>query len=153
MGQQKTGQMQQKMALEAGVDIDMMSGTYPENIPALLKDKSISVELIEECAWRIMKLKMTLGFLKIHIRVLMKLRLKLAYLVKHTENWLKKSAENSFVLLKNKDNILPLDKKKKIAMIGPYIDRRYMLGGWSFTGNPEDVITIKNCGGRETCRL
>lgn len=29
-------------------------------------------------------------------------------------------------------------------MIGPYIDRRYMLGGWSFTGNPEDVITIKN---------
>mgnify|MGYP000435346561 FL=1 len=30
-----------KKALEAGVDIDMMSGTYPENIPALLKDKSI----------------------------------------------------------------------------------------------------------------
>ena len=39
----------------------MMSGTYPENIPALLKDKSISVELIEECAWRIMKLKNDLG--------------------------------------------------------------------------------------------
>lgn len=81
----------------------------------------------------------------------MKLRLKLAYLVKHTENWLKKQQKILLILLKNKDNILPLDKKKKIAMIGPYIDRRYMLGGWSFTGTG-GVITIKS-GGRETCRL
>ena len=133
-----------KKALEAGVDIDMMSGTYPENIPALLKDKSISVELIEECAWRIMKLKNDLGLFENPYKGADEIKAKACILSEAHRELAQKTAENSFVLLKNKDNILPLDKKKKIAMIGPYIDRRYMLGGWSFTGNPEDVITIKN---------
>lgn len=53
------------------------------------------------------------------------------------------AAERSFVLLKNDGDFLPLKQKEKVAFIGPYADRKQMLGGWSFLGDPADTVTVK----------
>lgn len=47
--------------VEAGCDIDMMSGTYPENLEQLIADGRLDEKLVDECAWRILKLKNNLG--------------------------------------------------------------------------------------------
>ena len=47
------------------------------------------------------------------------------------------------VLLKNDGDFLPLKQKEKVAFIGPYADRKQMLGGWSFLGDPADTVTVK----------
>lgn len=132
-----------KKALEAGVDIDMMSGVYPENIGNMLKRGVLKPESIEECAWRILKLKNALGLFENPYKGADEEKAKRYALCEQHKELAKETAEKSFVLLKNQDQILPLDKTKKIALIGPYIDRKYMLGGWSFTGNPNEAITIK----------
>lgn len=132
-----------RKALEAGVDIDMMSGVYPENISGLLKEGRLSPELVEECAWRVLKLKNSLGLFENPYKGADEEKANACMLCPEHKNLAKKAAEASFVLLKNENDLLPIEKSKKIAMIGPYIDRKYMLGGWSFTGNPDDTMTIK----------
>lgn len=136
-----------KRALEAGVDIDMMSGVYPENIKTLLEKGTLKKEYIEESAWRILQLKNNLGLFENPYKGADEKKAHAYALCEEHKALAKEAAEKSFVLLKNEEEILPLNKSRKIAIIGPYVDRKYMLGGWSFTGNPNDAITIKEAAG------
>ena len=52
-------------------------------------------------------------------------------------------ARKSFVLLKNEEEILPLDKKVKTAFIGPYVNNRNLMGAWSFIGEAKDIATVE----------
>jgi len=56
----------------------------------------------------------------------------------------RKYSSESFVLLENKNDILPLSKETKIALIGPYADNKGISGAWSiYNEKNEDTITIK----------
>lgn len=78
-----------RRALEAGVDIDMMSGVYPQTLCQLLDEKKIELERIEECAWRVLKLKNKLGLFENPYKVLMKGWLRNKYCVRSIKNWQK----------------------------------------------------------------
>lgn len=54
----------------------------------------------------------------------------------------KKIALESFVLLQNRGNILPLDKSKKVAIVGPNADLESMQWG-NYNGIPSYTITLK----------
>ena len=59
-------------------------------------------------------------------------------------------AEETMVLLKNSDNVLPLSGVKKIALIGPMAKNRAdLLGSWSAHGRAEDVCSIYDAMHRE----
>lgn len=138
-----------KKALEAGCDIDMMSGTYPENIRAMLEDGRLLPEYVEECAWRVLELKNRLGLFENPFKGADEEKEKQVVLSEAHKALAREAAQASFVLLKNEEKIFPLEPGKKAAFIGPYTDSKYMLGGWSFTGDAKDAVTIKEAAKRQ----
>lgn len=131
-----------RRGVEAGCDIDMMSGTYPENLEKLISDGKVNEKLVDGCAWRILELKNSLGLFENPYKGADEIKEKAVCLCEENRELAKKAAEESFVLLKNDDQILPLKKSLKTAFIGPYVNCKFMIGGWSFTGDVEDVITV-----------
>ena len=132
-----------RRALEAGVDIDMMSGVYPQTLYQLLDEKKIELERIEECAWRVLKLKNKLGLFENPYKGADEGVAEEQILCQEHKELAETMATKSFVLLENKNNILPLSKGKKVLFAGPYVNRQEMLGAWSFTGDISDTITIQ----------
>lgn len=129
-------------AVTAGVDIDMMSYCYRDNLLKLVKTGKIKEEQMDESVLRILQLKNKLGlFENPYKNADPELERKLHRCKEH-RNLAKTAAEKSFVLLKN-DKILPLDTSKKIAFIGPYTEEKHMLSSWAISGNYQDTVTIR----------
>lgn len=131
-----------QLAMEAGVDIDMMTGAYPEKLEALIADGKVSENLLDEAVLRVLELKNKLGLFEDPFRGADKAAEENAALTKENRALAQEAAERSFVLLKNENENLPLKKTEKIAFIGPYVNCKKMLGGWSFTGDANQTITI-----------
>ena len=130
-------------AVEAGVDIDMMTGIYSENLCQMVRDGKIREELIDEACLRILKLKNNLGLFENPYKDADQKKEKAYILCEEHRNLAREAAKKSFVLLKNEEHILPLDQQKKIAFIGPYVDNRNLLGAWSFIADTKDVMTLR----------
>ncbi len=126
----------------AGVDMDMMSNAYHFHLADLVRAGKVPEALIDAAVRRILKLKVTLGlFERPYID-----EAAIAGQLK-TPEALKlgvKAAEQSMVLLKNEDGLLPLELAgKTIALIGPLaFERESLMGCWNFDGQAEDVQTI-----------
>lgn len=130
-------------AVEAGVDIDMMTGIYSENLCQMVRDGKIKEELIDEACLRILRLKNNLGLFENPYKDADQKKEKEYILCEEHRNLARKAAKKSFVLLKNEEHILPLEQQKKIAFIGPYVDNRNLLGAWSFIADAKDVMTLQ----------
>lgn len=130
-------------AITAGVDIDMMSDVYANNLKQLVEEKQVLEEIIDEAVLRILRLKNKLGLFENPYK----------YLDNEAENKtllneenLKKAREltaKTFVLLKNENKVLPLKKEEKIALIGPYADNIAILGSWSMFSDKSRITTLK----------
>ena len=130
-------------AVEAGVDIDMMTGIYSENLCQMVRDGKIREELIDEACLRILRLKNNLGLFENPYKDADQKKEKEYILCEEHRNLAREAAKKSFVLLKNEDHILPLEQQKKIAFIGPYVDNRNLFGAWSFIVDAKDVMTLQ----------
>ncbi|MGT2667105.1 beta-glucosidase BglX [Streptococcus rifensis] len=132
-----------QMAIEATVDIDMKTNCYSNQLKPLLENGEISETLINDAVWRVLKLKNDLGLFENPHR----------FADVEEETYLntpearQKALEisrKSLVLLKNDNNILPLNvKKQKIAVIGPYAESKELLGLWAVHSKSEDSVSIK----------
>ena len=127
---------------EAGVDIDMMTGIYCENLCRLVREGKLSEDLIDESCMRILELKNKLGLFENPYKDADAEKEKAYNLCPEHRALAKKAAEESFVLLKN-DGVLPLDTSKKIAFVGPYTNNHEIKSSWSFTGDSKDCVTIQ----------
>jgi len=126
-------------AFVAGTDVDMVDNIYGRHLEELLKEKKISTAQIDEAVRRILKLKFELGlFERPIINVLPDEK---RFLLPQDIKTVEKYAEETMVLLKNKDNVLPLENVKNIALIGPFAkDNEHVMGSWKAFGKPKDVI-------------
>ena len=129
-------------AVEAGVDIDMMTGIYSENLCQMVRDGKIREELIDEACLRILRLKNNLGLFENPYKDADQKKEQEYILCEEHRKLAREAAKKSFVLLKNEEHILPLEQQKKIAFIGPYVDNRNLLGAWSFIADAKDVMTL-----------
>lgn len=129
-------------ALEAGVDMDMKDNCYLDHLAKLVADRRVEMETIDEAVRRVLRVKFRLGLFDRPYTPTMpdsQRYLKPGYL-KVAESL----AVESMVLLKNKDNLLPLRKRERIALIGPLAtDRLSMMGSWRGKGHSEDSETIR----------
>lgn len=132
-----------KLAIEAGVDIDMVTSVYIKNLIKLLEENAISMEQIDACVLRILRLKNALGLFENPFKDLNAEELKKSILNEEHRALARMAAADSMVLVKN-DGILPLQEKKdKIAVIGPYATSKHLYGFWSILGREEDTVSLE----------
>lgn len=126
-------------AVNAGIDMEMVSGSFMENLEALVNEKKVSIGTIDNAVRHILRLKFRLGLFD-HPYVVTDQSVKYAadHLVKAKE-----AAEQSVILLKNENGVLPLDEKiHTVAVVGPMADARHdQLGTWVFDGEKECTQT------------
>lgn len=125
-------------AAKASMDMEMTSTAYADHMRDLLTDGSISERELNEMVKNILRVKFKQGLFEsteIPDR-------NVDYHPDHLEA-AKQSATESMVLLKNADDILPIDfSKSKIALIGPLANAPHeQLGTWTFDGEKEHTIT------------
>jgi len=133
-----------RIALDAGLDMDMMSGCYRDNIASLLRDGRLRSSALDEAVRRILRVKFRLGLFADPYRGVNPEREKTVLLSSHHLAAAREVARKSIVLLKNERNLLPLRKDlRSIAVIGPLADdREDPLGPWAGDGKPKDVVTL-----------
>lgn len=131
-----------KLAMDAGVDIDMCTGCYSGNLQTLVKEGKVSEKLLDEAVMRVLELKNDLGLFEDPYRgASVEKSLKVCLCDEHREV-ARDAVRKSLVLLENKKNALPLTSKK-IAFIGPYADEKNIHSSWAISGDPKANVTIK----------
>ena len=132
-----------KQAIEAGVDMDMMSGAYMAELEGLAASGEIKEEMIDQAVFRVLELKNRMGLFEHPYRNAGEDLEKKLLLKKESREEAKRIAADSMVLLKNENAFLPLSTKEEAAFIGPYADEKNILGAWSFFADIDDSVTIK----------
>lgn len=132
------------ISINAGLDMDMESRSYINNLAELVKEKKVSEEVIDESVRRILRVKFLLGLFDDPYKYCDKEREQKNIMTQEAQNAALEEAKRSIVLLKNDGSLLPLKKDiKKIAVIGPLAEStKDPLGPWATVGNPDDVITV-----------
>ena len=128
-------------AIKAGVDIEMMTSCYVKHLSELVESKEIEESLIDEAVLRILTLKKKLGLFDNPYRAADPQREREVVFCDEHRRVSRELAVKSCVLLKN-EGVLPLDKNRKIALIGPFATSGDVLGPWSWTGSKEDAIKL-----------
>jgi beta-glucosidase len=130
-----------RAALNAGVDMEMVSRLFNQQGPALLQERQLSQATIDEAVRRVLRIKFRLGLFE-HPYTDESLETK-SLITADNRAAARAVADRSMVLLKNEKETLPLSKAiRSIAVIGPLADdKRSPLGWWSGDGKPEDTVT------------
>jgi len=138
-----------RKAFLGGVDMDMASSLYHENLAQLVRSREVPEAAVDEAVRRVLRVKFGLGLFEHPYAD--ETREASAMVQPEGLALARSAAERSFVLLKNANfrgetPVLPLSADAKtIALIGPLADdSRDMLGCWSGQGRPEDVITLRS---------
>ena len=122
-----------EMAINAGIDMAMepYDLNYCTLLKELVQEKKVPMSRIDDAVRRVLRLKFRLGLFD-HPNTLLK-DYPLFGSKEHALIALH-AAEESEVLLKNKDNILPLPQGKKLLVTGPNANSmRCLNGGWSYS--------------------
>lgn len=129
-------------AIDATVDIDMKSPCYAKGLQKLVTDGKLDERKIDEAAWRVLLLKNELGLFEDPYRGVTEEREAQSILSDSKRKIARELADRALVLLQNKDNVLPLSKKEKVALIGPYANEKLLLGMWAVHGDSNASVTI-----------
>jgi len=130
-------------AATAGSDMDMESRSYINNLSKLVKEGKVKMALIDDAVRRILRKKFEMGLFDDPFRFCNKEREQQQWNNAENLKTEKMIAEKSIVLLKNDNQLLPLNKQTKtIALIGPFVKAvRDNLGFWSYQW-PDDSVRI-----------
>jgi beta-glucosidase len=127
--------------IRAGVEMEMATTTYFDNIKSLLDEKKITMEHIDDAVRNILVVKYKLGlFDNPYVNPEAEKKILDPSFLNHA----RKVARESTVMLKNAKETLPLspDKITSVAVIGPLADApRDQLGTWCFDGKAENSVT------------
>ena len=118
-------------AINAQVDVDMVSEFYSDKLVELVQTGKIDESAVDRAAARVLALKFELGLFDDPYKYLDKKREETVQSSFEHLQFARKSAAESMVLLKNENNILPIQETiKHIAVIGPLADRKKDLMSW-----------------------
>lgn len=130
-------------ALAAGIDMDMVGEGLLTTLPQSLKEGKITVQQIDAACRRILEAKYKLGLFEDPYRYCDENRSKTEIFTSEHRREARKIAAESFVLLKNDKNTLPLRKGGTIALIGPLADsKENMPGTWSVAANLQNATSL-----------
>jgi beta-glucosidase len=127
-----------RKAVNAGVDMEMVSTSYFDHLKSLVERGEVTVGEIDAAVRNILRLKFRLGLFDQSIPLPAEATPTAASL-----ELAERAASESAVLLKNQDALLPLEGAGRIlAIVGPLADSPVdQMGTWSMDGRPQDVQT------------
>ncbi len=132
------------LALNAGTDMDMCSMGFLGTLEQSVKDGTVSEETINTACRRVLEAKYKLGLFAAPYKYCDTKRPKKDIFTADNRAAARRIAAETFVLLKNQDNLLPLKREGKIALIGPLADTRAnMAGTWCVAYTPDKYSTLK----------
>jgi len=132
------------MALKAGTDMDMCSQGFIKTLEQSVNDGSVSVSDIDTACRRVLEAKYKLGLFQDPYKYLDSKRRKKEIFTQQNRDEARKIAAETFVLLKNKDNVLPIKHSQKVALVGPLADSRInMAGTWCVAYTPDRYSTLR----------
>lgn len=125
------------MALTAGLDMDMHDSCYIETLEKLVLNGLLDESIIDEAVKRVLTVKLCKGLFEnpyCENAVLDRTEhLKTA----------REMAQESMVLLKNENKLLPLKKDAKITLMGPFTyESRSLLGSWTIDGRADETPNL-----------
>lgn len=128
------GDLQQvsAMSLSAGTDMDMVADGFLTTLEKSLKEGKVTMAEIDKACRRILEAKYKLGLFDDPYKYCDASRVKKDIFTAENRTVARKIATETFVLLKNENNLLPLRRKGKIALVGPLANTKAnMPGTWS----------------------
>src|SRR6185436_19980538 len=130
-------------ALMAGIDMDMVGEGILTTTAKSLKEGKVTLQRIDEACRKILEAKYKLGLFDDPYKYCDENRAKTEIFTAANRKEARNIAAQSFVLLKNQGNLLPLKKSGTIALIGPLADNKQnMPGTWSVAANFENATSL-----------
>lgn len=144
---EETARMAAKEATAAGMEMDMTSNVYSEELKALIEKEEVSERVLDSAVADVLRIKFELGLFE-HPYQTDEIREKSAMLTAEHRALARKVAVNSIVLLKNekfdgKNPILPLKEGTRLGIVGKLADSRAeMTGAWAIGAEPEACVSM-----------
>ena len=131
------------LALNAGVDMDMVSEGFVGTLMKSIKEGKVRMATLNTACRRILEAKYKLGLFDNPYKYCDVNRPKRDIFTREHRDEARKIAAESFVLLKNDANVLPLKKQGTVAVIGPLGNSRSnMPGTWSVAARLNDYPSL-----------
>ena len=131
------------LALKAGTDMDMVADGFLGTLEKSLSEGKVTMAEIDKACRRILEAKYKLGLFEDPYRYLDAKRAKKEIYTDEHRAAARRLATETFVLLQNKDNVLPLKRTGKIALVGPLANTRAnMPGTWSVAAASDRYSTL-----------
>ncbi|WP_237708916.1 beta-glucosidase BglX [Gillisia marina] len=131
------------LALNAGVDMDMVGEGFVSTLEKSVNEGKVSIEKIDASVRRILEAKYELGLFEDPYKYCDENRAKSEIFTPENRAFARKVAAESMVLLKNENNLLPIKKTGVIAVIGPLANtNENMAGTWSVATPQDKSISV-----------
>ncbi len=131
-------------AANAGLDMDMGTHIFRDHLRKAVEDGKVSMDVIDDAVRRILSVKMWLGLFD-HPYVPEETIRSNAVIPDEHRAVALEAAKKSIVLLKNEGQVLPLDRSRKISLIGNLADMsEEVIGAWAMSWKREDCVTIRS---------
>ena len=133
-----------EIAMHAGSDMDMEGRIYEKGLKQKLEEGSVDEALLDDAVRRILRVKFKLGLFDDPYRYSDEEREKRELLSEANLAAAREAARKTFVLLKNEDNLLPLNKEvKSVAVIGQLANSKDVpLGSWRAQAIPNSAVSL-----------
>jgi len=132
------------LALNAGIDMDMVGEGFLTTLKKSIDENKVSVNQLDAAVRRILEAKYDLGLFDDPYKYCDEQRAKTEIFTPENRAFAQKVATESFVLLKNDNQVLPLKTTQKVALVGPLADaKENMPGTWSVATDFSKAISLK----------
>jgi len=130
-----------RLALHAGLDMDMVSGVYLNTLGESLRQNKITLAELDEAVRRILRIKHRAGLFENPFTDTT--RISKDILTPEARTLARTAARESMILLKNHSNLLPLQGFRRILIAGDFVHARgELFGTWTPDGRSEDVTPL-----------
>lgn len=122
-----------RLAINAGIDMSMVpyEVSFCDDLKELVNEGKVAMSRIDDAVRRVLRLKFRLGLFE---NPYWDIRKYDKFGGQEFAQVALKTAEESIVLLKNEESVLPLAKGKRILLTGPNANSmRCLNGGWSYS--------------------
>ena len=132
------------LALKAGTDMDMVARAFAETLEKSLAEGLVTIQDIDTACRRVLEAKYKLGLFADPYKYCKPERAQNSTYLPEYRSLARRLAQESFVLLKNDGNVLPLKKQGTVALIGPMAESKGdIVGTWCVASDPTKYASVR----------